>query len=106
MKLRVPLVTLNKLSGCQLVSRTSKSAGARGDVLNFSGCQAPVLTQALGRMGLVLTNFWLRYRDFLKTPFRLETRQPERLRTGLLTIFKRIVDLIFIRGRGRLDSPS
>ena len=31
-------------------SKTSKSAGARGDVQNFSGCQAPaapVLTQAL-----------------------------------------------------------
>ena len=35
---------------CQLVLRTSKSAGARGDVKNFGGCQAPaapVLTKAL-----------------------------------------------------------
>ena len=50
MKLRVPLVTKNDLCGCQLVLRTSKSAGARGDVQNFGGCQAPaapVLTQAL-----------------------------------------------------------
>ena len=50
MKLRVPLVTKKELCGCQLVLRTSKSAGARGDVQNFGGCQAPaapVLTQAL-----------------------------------------------------------
>ena len=49
MKLRVPIVTWNELCGCQLVFRTSKSAGARGDVQNFGGCQAPaapVLTQA------------------------------------------------------------
>ena len=50
MKLRVPLSTENELCGCQLVLRTSKSTGARGDVQNFGGCQAPaapVLTQAL-----------------------------------------------------------
>ena len=50
MKLRVPLVTKKELCGCQLVLRTSKSAGAGGDVQNFGGCQAPVapvLTQAL-----------------------------------------------------------
>ena len=44
------LITKNELCGCQLVLRTSKSAGARGDVQNFGGCQAlaaPVLTQAL-----------------------------------------------------------
>ena len=36
--------------GCQLVLRTAKFAGARGDVQNFGGCQAPaspVLTRAL-----------------------------------------------------------
>ena len=46
---------LHKLSSagairCQLVLRTSKSAGARGYVQNLGGCQAPaapVLTQAL-----------------------------------------------------------
>jgi hypothetical protein len=41
---------LNELCGCQLVIRTSISAGARGDVQDFGGCQAPVapvLTQAL-----------------------------------------------------------
>ena len=32
---------------CQLVLRTSKSTGDGGDVQNFDGCQAPVLTQAL-----------------------------------------------------------
>ena len=50
MKLRVPLVTYNEFWGCQIVSRTSKSAGAGGDVQNFGGFQAPVapvLTQAL-----------------------------------------------------------
>ena len=50
MKLRVPLVTYNEFCGYQLVLRTSKSAGARGDVQNFGRCQAPaapVLTQAL-----------------------------------------------------------
>ena len=50
LKLRVPLVTWNELCWCQLVLRTSKSEGARGDVQNFGGCQAPVapvLTQAL-----------------------------------------------------------
>ena len=50
MKLRVRLVTQNELWGCQLVVRTTKSVGARGDVQNFGGCQAPkapVLTQAL-----------------------------------------------------------
>ena len=46
----LPCVTYNELCGCQLVLRTSKSAGAGGDVQNFGGCQAPVapvLTQAL-----------------------------------------------------------
>ena len=50
MKLRVPLVTENELCGCQLVLRTSKFAGARGDVQNFGDCQAPaapVLTQGM-----------------------------------------------------------
>ena len=50
LKLKVPLVKKNVLCRCQLVSRTSKSAGAGGDVQNFGGCQAPVapvLTQAL-----------------------------------------------------------
>ena len=47
LKLKVPLVKKNVLCRCQLVSRTSKSAGARGYVQNFGGCQAPVLTQAL-----------------------------------------------------------
>ena len=42
--------TQNEHCGCQLVLRTSKSVGARGDVQNVGGCQAPaapVLTQAL-----------------------------------------------------------
>ena len=54
-KLRVSLITKNELCRCQLVLRTSKSAGARGDVQNFGGCQAPaapVLTQALLILGI------------------------------------------------------
>ena len=50
LKLKVPLITYIDLCGCQLVLRTSKSAGAGADVQNFGGCQAPVapvLTQAL-----------------------------------------------------------
>jgi hypothetical protein len=47
--------SLHELCGCQLVLRTSKPAGARGDVQKFGGClfggcqapAAPVLTQAL-----------------------------------------------------------
>ena len=38
------------MCGCHLVLKTTKSVGARGDVQNFGGCQAPaapVLTQAL-----------------------------------------------------------
>ena len=58
MKLRVPLVTENEVCGCQLVLRTSKSAGARCDVQNFGRCQAPaelVLTQALYAHAILLT---------------------------------------------------
>ena len=43
----------NELCGCTLVLKTSKSTGARGDVQNFGGYQAPtapVLTQALDRI--------------------------------------------------------
>ena len=57
MKQRVPLVTKNELWWCQIVSRNSKSAGTRGDVQNFSGCQAPsapVLIQTLLVKGLYL----------------------------------------------------
>ena len=50
LKLRVLLSVLQKRArGCQVVVRTSKSAGARCDVLKFCGNQeplAPVLTQA------------------------------------------------------------
>ena len=75
LKLRVPLVTNNELFGCQLLLRTSKSAGARGDVQNFGGCQAPaapVLTQAL--FSIPNYNFDITV-DFLKNDFFNENKK-------------------------------